>query len=176
MADASPYRALFLDRDGIINIDNGYVCKREDFTFSEKIFDLLQLFVEKKYLIFIVTNQSGIGRGYYTLEDFQILTTWMLSILNQNNIPIEKVAYCPHSPEAQCLCRKPNTGMIDDILKTYNINLSDSILIGDKQSDIDLAINSHIGTSIAISNVTLKNSSYHFSSIEKCYNYFKTST
>ena len=166
-------KALFLDRDGIINIDHGYVSKIEAFQFTEGIFELLRLFIKHGYQLFIITNQSGIGRGYYTQNDFDTLTQWMLSTFEKNNIPIQKVAYCPHSPEENCQCRKPNTGMIDDILKQYAIDLPASWLIGDKQSDIDLAINSHIGHSIAIGTNEIKNSDYHFDSILACYNYFK---
>ena len=81
-------KALFLDRDGIINIDHGYVSKIEDFAFTEGIFELLHLFTQKGYLLFIITNQSGIGRGYYTLQDFDTLTSWMLSVLNTHDITI----------------------------------------------------------------------------------------
>ncbi len=161
-------KALFLDRDGIINIDHGYVAQIENFAFTEGIFKLLHLFIHKGYLLFIITNQSGIGRGYYTIEDFNTLTSWMLNILNTHNITIEKVAYCPHAPEANCHCRKPQTGMIEEILKHYPIDLSNSWLIGDKQSDIDLAHNAQIGHSIAIGSRTFENYDYLFPSILKC--------
>ena len=143
-------KALFLDRDGIINIDHGYVYKIEDFQFTEGIFKLLHLFIQKGYQLFIVTNQSGIGRDYYSLEDFDTLTQWMLKRFKEENIIIEKVAYCPHSPEDKCHCRKPHTGIVDKLLEQYPIDLSASWLIGDKQSDIDLATNSKIANSISI--------------------------
>jgi len=166
-------RALFLDRDGIINVDHGYVSKIEDFSFSEKIFELLHLFKEENYLLFVVTNQSGIGRNYYTQDDFEMLTKWMIETFVEQNILIEKVSYCPHSPEDNCICRKPATGMIDTICKEYDIDLNRSWLIGDKQSDINLAHNSHIGHSIAIGTNNIKNSEYHFKSIDACYSYLK---
>jgi D-glycero-D-manno-heptose 1,7-bisphosphate phosphatase len=93
MTNAFSQKALFLDRDGIINIDHGYVSKIENFTFSEGIFELLELFIKKGYLLFIVTNQSGIGRGYYTLDDFTILNQWMLKTLKSKNIEIQSVHY-----------------------------------------------------------------------------------
>jgi len=166
-------KALFLDRDGIINIDHGYVSKIEDFHFSSGIFELLHLFVNQGYLLFIVTNQSGIGRGYYTQDDFDTLTQWMLDTFKKNNIHIQKVLYCPHAPDETCLCRKPKTGMIDDILKHYSINLEQSWLIGDKQSDIHLARNSHIAHTILIAKEDVAKSEYHFTSILECYNVLK---
>lgn len=161
-------KALFLDRDGVINIDHGYVSKIEDFEFTKGIFELLHLFLEKDYLIFIITNQSGIGRGYYTLQDFKALTQWMIGILEEKGISIQSVQYCPHAPEENCKCRKPQTGMIDSISKEYAIDYSKSWLIGDKQSDIDLAINCEIPHSISISKIALTGNSYHYKSIAQC--------
>ncbi len=161
-------RALFLDRDGIINIDHGYVSKIKDFEFVEGIFDLVKLFTDSEYMIFVVTNQSGIGRGYYREEDFVTLTEWMVKKFGDENIKIEKVYYCPHSPEEKCHCRKPETGMIEQVLEDHPIDLANSWLIGDKQSDIDLAINASIGSSIYIGNKDIKNPTYNFKSILEC--------
>jgi D-glycero-D-manno-heptose 1,7-bisphosphate phosphatase len=161
-------KALFLDRDGIINVDHGYVYKIEDFEFVEGIFDLIRLFSNAGYLIFVVTNQSGISRGYYKEEDFAKLTEWMLMKFSEQGITIEKVLYCPHRPEAACSCRKPATGMIKEALENYPIDLSHSWLIGDKQSDIDLAKNADIGTSVAIGKKKIHRYTYHFESIFAC--------
>jgi D-glycero-D-manno-heptose 1,7-bisphosphate phosphatase len=166
-------KALFLDRDGIINIDHGYVSKIEDFEFNEGIFDFLQLFIKEGYILFIVTNQSGIGRGYYTLEDFNILTKWMLLELQKKAITIASVQACIHSPEALCSCRKPATGMVDNILKKYDIDLKNSWMIGDKQSDIDLAHNASIGHTIAIGKNKIINSEYFFETILECKDYLE---
>ncbi|MDQ7047912.1 MAG: HAD family hydrolase [Sulfurovum sp.] len=166
-------KALFLDRDGIINVDHAYVYKISDFEFSHGIFELLQFFTKKGYLLFIVTNQSGIGRGYYTLEAFGTLTDWMTGTLEQKGIDIKEVAYCPHTPNENCHCRKPKTGMIDNILTHYPIDLENSWMIGDKQSDIDLAHNAHIGSSIAIGDNTFEHYDYHFTSIAVCIEYLK---
>jgi D-glycero-D-manno-heptose 1,7-bisphosphate phosphatase len=166
-------KALFLDRDGVINIDHGYVSKIEDFEFTKGIFELLHLFIKKGYLLFIITNQSGIGRGYYTVNDFETLTEWMLKCFKDKEITIQKVAYCQHAPEDNCLCRKPQTGMIDDILKHYPIDLSTSWLIGDKQSDIDLSRNANIQHSIAIGAHEIANASYQFTTISDCHTFLK---
>jgi len=165
-------KALFLDRDGVINEDFGYVYKIEDFVFTDGIFELLKIFIDKGFHLFIVTNQSGIGRGYYSIDDFFKLTNYMLGRLKEENIYVEDVLFCPHSPDENCSCRKPKTGMIDKVLDKYKIDLSKSWLIGDKQSDIDLAINSKISNSIAIGFKEIKNSCYNFNNIKECKEFF----
>ena len=161
-------KALFLDRDGVINIDHSYVYKIEDFEFTEGIFELLRFFINKGYLLFIVTNQSGIGRGYYREEDFQTLTSWMLDEFKKENIDIMSVHHCNHAPEKNCACRKPRTGMVDKILSQHAIDLENSWLIGDKQSDIDLAHNAKIGNSIAIGEREMVNFTFSFKTIAEC--------
>lgn len=158
-------KALFLDRDGVINIDYGYVYQIEKFEFIEGIFDILKLFLKHKYRLFIVTNQSGIGRGYYTNNDFLKLTKYMLKEFEKRGIIIESVEYCNHAPEERCGCRKPRTGMVDNILSKYNIDLENSWLIGDKQSDIDLANNANISNTVAIGERKIINNSLYFYTI-----------
>jgi D-glycero-D-manno-heptose 1,7-bisphosphate phosphatase len=161
-------KALFLDRDGVINIDHGYLYKIEDFEFTEGIFELLKLFSSQGYLLFVVTNQSGIGRKYYTQNDFKILTQWMLETFLEKGIVIEGVQFCPHTPGENCRCRKPATGMVDNILKHYPIDLQNSWLIGDKQSDIDLAVNLHIENRIAVGDRSIEHSTYSFETVSAC--------
>jgi len=166
-------KALFLDRDGVINVDHGYVSTINEFNFIEGIFPLLRLYIQHGYILFIVTNQSGIGRGYYESSDFETLTTWMLKEFKKENIQIEAIHHCHHAPEEKCFCRKPAIGMIDAILFEHNINLEESWLIGDKQSDIDLAHNAHITHTIAIGSRTIENSEYHFDTILECKEYIE---
>ena len=166
-------KALFLDRDGVINVDHGYVSTIEEFEFIEGIFPLLRLFLSHGYTLFIVTNQSGIGRGYYSSTDFETLNTWMLAELKKENIHIEAVHHCHHAPEEKCFCRKPAIGMVDAILFEHNIDLESSWLIGDKQSDIDLAHNAHIAYTIAIGDRLIENYSYHFETILQCKEYLE---
>jgi len=166
-------KALFLDRDGVINVDYGYVSKIENFEFTEGIFELLHLFINKGYKLFIVTNQSGIGRGYYSKKDFEILNIWMLNELVKKNIHIELVQYCHHAPEMNCSCRKPATGMVDIILEKYEIDLDNAWMIGDKQSDIDLAHNATITHTIAIGKNRINKSEYTFPTILECQLYLE---
>ena len=143
---------MFLDRDGIVNVDRGYVYRKEDFVFYDDVFRLCRLVQEKKYKIFIITNQSGIGRGFYTLKDFNLLNDWMLSVFKEKNILISKVYFCPHHPtEGQrefkliCRCRKPAPGMILLAQQEFDLNLKKSILIGDSLRDIQAGIKAGVG-------------------------------
>lgn len=131
-------KALFLDRDGIINKEYNYVHKIEDFDFIPGIFDFCKFFLNIGYIIVVITNQAGIARNYYTIKDFNILTQWMLKEFQKRNIEISKVYHCPHHPEytGDCDCRKPHPGMLFRAKNEMNINLNESVLVGDKQSDL----------------------------------------
>ena len=145
-------KALFLDRDGVINIEKNYVSQIKDFEFVEGIFELCKKFQNKGFLIFIITNQAGIARGYYSEDDYNVLTSWMLNEFKKQKIYISKVFHCPHHPDftGDCLCRKPNTKMISDAKKLFKIDLKKSFLIGDKLSDIECGKNAGVGTNILI--------------------------
>lgn len=132
-------KAVFLDRDGVINIDKKYVYKIEDFEFCRGVFEALHHFQSLGYKLIIVTNQSGIGRGYYSEEELQKLTQWMREALLHVNINIDAVYHCPHAPEENCACRKPKSGMLEEAIRTFNIDVKDSWMIGDKRSDIEAA-------------------------------------
>jgi len=143
-------KAIFLDRDGVINIEKNYLYKIEDFEFVDGVFETLSHLQSLGYKLFIITNQSGIGRGYYSLDDFNLLTKWMKKEFENSNIIISQVELCPHSPNDGCNCRKPKIGMIDNILKNHNIDLEKSWLIGDKSSDIKCANNAKIANTIQV--------------------------
>ncbi|QGQ98485.1 HAD family hydrolase [Paenibacillus psychroresistens] len=152
-------KALFLDRDGIINVEKNYVYKIEDFEFMDGIFEILRFFQEKGYLLIIITNQAGIGRGYYTEEEFHILTAWMLKQFELQGIYITKVEFSPYHPEhglgkykLDSDCRKPNPGMILRSAKEFDVDLTESILIGDKDSDIEAGLRAGVNKNILISN------------------------
>jgi len=146
-------RALFLDRDGVINKEKNYLYKIEDFEFIDGVFETCKYFQDKGYLIIIITNQAGIARGKYSEEDFTKLTDWMLREFKKKNLVISKVYYCPHHPEfsGECNCRKPKPGMILEAQQEFNIDLNKSILVGDKNSDIEAGINAGIGKNYLIS-------------------------
>ncbi len=136
-------KALFLDRDGVINKEKNYLHKIRDFEFIDGIFDLCNYYSKLGYLIFVVTNQSGIARKYYNENDFNILTSWMIKKFLNNKIFISKVYFCPHHPNISgpCNCRKPKPGMLLKASKEFAIDLNNSIIIGDKERDIEAGIN-----------------------------------
>ncbi|MDC3375296.1 D-glycero-beta-D-manno-heptose 1,7-bisphosphate 7-phosphatase [bacterium] len=134
-------KTIFLDRDGVINKDINYLHKIKDFQFIDGTFEACKYLCNLDYKIIIITNQSGIGRGFYTESDFKILTNWMVSQFMENNIEILDVFHCPHSPNSNCNCRKPKPGLIFKAKEMYKINLEKSWMIGDSERDI-LAANS----------------------------------
>ncbi len=141
-------KALFLDRDGVINVEKEYLHTSEAFEFIDGIFDTLRYAQTKGYLLIVITNQSGIGRGYYTEKDFLALNEWMCEQFTQEKISISKVYYCPHSPVEICDCRKPLPGMIQRASEEFKIDVNHSLLIGDKESDISAGKAAGIGTCI----------------------------
>ena len=139
--------ALFLDRDGVINVDRGYVGKQEDFEFIPGIFDVCRIAKQLGYLIFVVTNQSGIGRGYYTEQDFLKLNDWMCGVFKTQGADIEKVYYSPSldSPD-----RKPMPGMILRAAEEFDIDLSRSVLVGDNETDVQAGIAAGVGVNLLL--------------------------
>lgn len=136
-------KALFLDRDGVINTDVNYLHKIEDFEFIEGVFSLCMHYQNLGYIIVVVTNQSGIAREYYTEHDFNVLTSWMRKEFEKYAVEIKKVYFCPHHPDisGECSCRKPKPGMLLEAAKEFNIDLKNSIIVGDKERDIEAGLN-----------------------------------
>lgn len=139
-------KVAFLDRDGVINVDHGYVSRWSDFTFESGALDGMRALLQLGFEIVVITNQSGIGRGYYTEADFHALTAAMLSALKDELIEVAGVYFCPHHPSAaqgefklDCACRKPAPGMIFEACEQLSIDRSVSIFIGDKTSDMEAA-------------------------------------
>ena len=135
-------KALFLDRDGVVNIEKEYLYKIDEFEFIDGIIELCKHYESNGYKIFVVTNQSGIARGYYSEDDFNILTTWMIEEFLKHGVIIHKVYHCPHHPSisGECECRKPRPGMLLKADNEYEIDLSKSIIIGDKERDIEAGL------------------------------------
>lgn len=133
-------KAIILDRDGTLIEDRNYAYKVEDFELIEGVIEGLKL-LQNEFLFFIVTNQSGIGRGYYTIQDFQNFNAHLIYVLKKNKIEILKTYFCPHLKEDNCECRKPKTKFIDEIVKDFNIDITESWMIGDHPSDIQFGTN-----------------------------------
>jgi histidinol-phosphate phosphatase family protein len=126
-------RSIFLDRDGTLIEDRGYVHKIKDLRFLPGVIEGLKI-LQKYFLFFIITNQSGIERGYYTLEDFYRFNNYFLNKLKFQGIRIEKTYFCPHING--CACKKPSIKYINDIVRLYEVELATSWVIGDHPSDI----------------------------------------
>ena len=139
MSNPKTNRALFLDRDGVINVDHHYVSRIADFEWMPHIFELLKTAARRGYKLIIVTNQSGIARGHYTKEDFLTLTKWMLNELKTRDIWVAGVYYCPHAPEENCECRKPKAGLFLQAITDHALQASQCVMVGDNTSDIEAA-------------------------------------
>jgi len=132
------YKAVFLDRDGVINQEIGdYVYKIEDFKFNTGLFTALRLLKEYDYKLIVVTNQGGIAKGRYTHNEVNDLHNFMLEKFLEEGIKIDDVFFCPHHHTiSPCLCRKPNSLMIEKAIAKYHLDTSRSFLIGDNENDI----------------------------------------
>jgi len=157
-------KAIFLDRDGVINKDHAYIYKIEDFEFIHGVFDACRHFKQLGYRIIIVTNQSGIGRGYYSEHEFAVLTEWMKSQFMANDCEIDAVYFCPHHPEKavapyrlECECRKPAPGMLLKGIEAFDLLPSACVMIGDKPSDMAAAQAAGIGRKILLRSEQLLN-------------------
>lgn len=143
--------AVFLDRDGVINHDSGYTSSAENFEFVDGIFELCRAASQSGYLLIVVTNQAGIARGYYSEQDFLTLTEWMYQRFEEEGAPLTDVFHCPYHPEhgvghykQDSFDRKPNPGMLLRAVKKYGLDLGHSIMIGDKDSDMQAAKNAGV--------------------------------
>jgi len=129
-------RAVFLDRDGTLNHDSGYVHKVEELKLLDNVIEGLRLL--KEFKLFLVTNQSGIGRGYYTEEQFHEFNDALVETLRKEGIKIEHTKYCPHHPEDDCVCRKPSLKFLHELEQAYGLDLKTSFVIGDHPHDIEM--------------------------------------
>lgn len=149
--------AVFLDRDGVINRDGGHVHKVEEFHFIDGAFDACREMTKAGYRLIVITNQSGIARGYYTEDDFNHLTSWMLDEFRRQGVEIDGVYYCPHHPlhgvgdyRRSCDCRKPAPEMILRAAREHSLDLRRSILVGDKATDIEAGRAAGVGCCVLV--------------------------
>ena len=150
-------KAVFLDRDGVINKDKGYVYQVDDFEYIEGVFDACLELKNMGYLLVVVTNQSGIARGMYSEDDFHSLAEWMDWNFADKGVELDGIYYCPHHPEhgigefkQDCDCRKPKPGMLVDAAKFLKIDLANSIMVGDKADDMRAAKAAGINMAILV--------------------------
>ena len=146
-------KALFLDRDGVVNVEKNYLYKIDDFELIEGILDVCRFYEKQGYIIIIVTNQSGISRGYYTEDDFKHLSEWMIEHFKSLGITITHIYHCPHheSIDGTCECRKPEPGMFLEAQRDFDIDMNNSVMIGDNERDIEAAIRAGVTTNILLS-------------------------
>ena len=155
-------KAIFLDRDGTINVEKDYIYKSEDLVFEEGSIEALKTFKNLGYILIVVSNQSGIARGYFTEADLNIFNNNMNEILKKNGVEITEFYCCPHHPDGigkykkVCECRKPNNKMIEDAIEKYNIDRAKSYMIGDKISDIGAGLKSNLKTVLVKTGYGLK--------------------
>lgn len=138
-------KAVFLDRDGTINVEKNYLFRIEDFEFLPKALDGMKMLYDAGYLLIIITNQSGIARGYYNEKDYEMLTEYMRQECTDYGVKFADVLCCPHLKGAivpkydkECDCRKPATGLFKQAVEKYDIDLSESYAIGDKMRDLSI--------------------------------------
>ncbi len=127
--------ALFMDRDGVINKDFGYVYKIKDLKYEKKIFKIAKHYYDKNYLLIVISNQSGVGRKFFTKNSLEIFNNKIKKDFIKKKIPITDIFVCAHKPEDNCSCRKPKNLMIKKATRKWKVDLSKSIMIGDKKSD-----------------------------------------
>lgn len=155
MAQSVP--AIFLDRDGTINVDHGYVCEVDRFEFIDGVIDAMKELKAMGFALVLVTNQSGIARGLFTEADFENLTEWMDWSLADRGVDLDGIYYCPHHPQGEvaaftqvCDCRKPLPGMLLSARDFLNIDMASSYMVGDKIEDMQAGQAAGVGTKVLV--------------------------
>ena len=150
-------KAIFLDRDGIINSERGYTHRLEDFIILPDLMESLQILQKRGYLFIVVTNQSGIAKGLYTSEDVEQIHAYLLEEFKKNNIVISEIYYCVHHPDlTRCICRKPDSLFVEKGLARFGIDPGQSYFIGDKERDVQAAEKAGVKGILVPSDTSLK--------------------
>jgi D-glycero-D-manno-heptose 1,7-bisphosphate phosphatase len=175
MTQGGKFSALFLDRDGIINFDSGFVWKMEEFVFQDHIFELCRYFKERNFKLVTVTNQSGIGRGLFSLEDFHGLNDWMLARFEEEGCGMDLVLASTLDPRDKGASsreksfRKPAPGMVLAAQEILELDLQNSLLIGDRESDIEAGLNAGVGNLFLVNPTAVLDGNYEsFESLRDC--------
>jgi len=145
-------KALFLDRDGVINFEKNYLYRIDEFEFIDGVFDAVAFFRKRGFKVIVVTNQAGIARGLYSERDYAELNKWMLDRFLEEGSQLDTVFHCPHHPDISgiCDCRKPANGMLVSAMKQFDIDMRKSIMVGDKKSDILAGRNACVGLNVLV--------------------------
>ena len=151
-------KAIFLDRDGVINTERGYTHRVEDFSILPDVAETLRIFMQRGYLLIVVTNQSGIAKELYRCEDVEAVHRHMTEELGREGIRFEEVYYCKHHPDTgKCICRKPDSLFVEKALARFDIDPAKRYFIGDKERDVQAAAKAGVEGILVESNSPLKN-------------------
>lgn len=131
-------KAIFLDRDGVLNKDNpDYTYRVEDFKILDGVYEALKIWQQKQYKLIVISNQAGIGRNIYRHQNVEQIHSFMINKLLENGIHLTEIYYCPHHPESgNCICRKPDSLLLEKAIARFNINAAQSYFIGDRDRDV----------------------------------------
>ncbi len=150
-------KAVFLDRDGVINVERGYTHRLEDFVILPDLMEVLQLLQKRGYLLIVVSNQSGIAKGLYKQSEVEILHKFMVDEFTKNGITLSEIYYCVHHPDiSKCICRKPDSLFVEKALARFNIDAKKSYFIGDKERDTEAAKKAGVKGILIEANISLK--------------------
>ena len=150
-------KAIFLDRDGVINVERGYTHRLEDFVILPDLIEVLQLLQKKEYLLIVISNQSGIAKGLYKQTDVEILHKFMVEEFTKNGIKLSEIYYCVHHPDVtKCICRKPDSLFVEKGLARFDIDAKQSYFIGDKERDTEAAEKAGVKGILIEANISLK--------------------
>lgn len=150
-------KAVFLDRDGVINVERGYTHRLEDFIILPDLIESLQEFLKRGYLLVVVSNQSGIAKNLYKQEEVEVLHDYLKGVLKQYNIQLSEIYYCVHHPDvSKCICRKPDSLFVEKALARFDIDATKSFFIGDKERDVEAAEKAGVKGILIEANSSLK--------------------
>jgi len=150
-------KAIFLDRDGVINVERGYTNRLEDFVILPDLIEVLKLFKQKGYLLIVVSNQSGIAKDLYTQQEVEVLHEYLAKELKKHNVVLDEIYYCVHhSDVSRCICRKPDSLFVEKALARFDIDPSISYFIGDKERDVEAGEKAGVKGILIEANISLK--------------------